>query len=179
MASLEEVAAASKASQGKEELLWLLEIVDRIKPRIIVELGVHLGHSLKVWQDAFKPELLVGIDHETNDILKAYINTNTLNAAIILGDSHQPETVKSLNEILDGREIDFLFVDGDHMYEGVKKDFQMYAPLVRKGGLIAFDDMDLFDNPSVEVFQFWQEVIKRWPYESMHVDSNGIGIIHV
>jgi hypothetical protein len=30
--------------------------------------------------------------------------------------------------------VDFLFIDGDHTYEGVKKDFEMYSPLVRREG---------------------------------------------
>ena len=37
--------------------------------------------------------------------------------------------------------MDFLFIDGDHSYEGVKRDFADYAPLVRPGGLIAFHDI--------------------------------------
>lgn len=37
--------------------------------------------------------------------------------------------------------MDFLFIDGDHAYEGVKADFEMYSPLVRKGGLVALHDI--------------------------------------
>jgi hypothetical protein len=33
-----------------------------------------------------------------------------------------------------------LFIDGDHRYEGVRRDFEMYSPLVGAGGLIAFHD---------------------------------------
>ena len=33
--------------------------------------------------------------------------------------------------------IDFLFLDGDHSYEGVRRDFENYAPLVRPGGIVA------------------------------------------
>jgi len=36
---------------------------------------------------------------------------------------------------------DFLFIDGDHTYEGVEGDFEMYSPLVRRGGIIAFHDI--------------------------------------
>ena len=36
---------------------------------------------------------------------------------------------------------DFLFIDGDHTVEGVTKDFLLYRPLVRKGGVIAFHDI--------------------------------------
>jgi predicted O-methyltransferase YrrM len=39
------------------------------------------------------------------------------------------------------KRLDFLFIDGDHTYEGVKQDFEMYTPLVRKGGLVAMHDI--------------------------------------
>ena len=64
-----------------------------------------------------------------------------------------------LLEILAGRPIDFLFIDADHRYVGVKKDYQLYAPLVRPGGLIAFHDIR--PNPkhsNIEVHRLWDEI---------------------
>jgi hypothetical protein len=36
--------------------------------------------------------------------------------------------------------IDFLFVDGDHNYEAVKKDWELYSPLLHINSVIAFHD---------------------------------------
>jgi len=47
-----------------------------------------------------------------------------------------------------------LFPDGDHSYEGVKRDFEMYSPLVRPGGIIAFHDTVFMDG----VRRFWAEL---------------------
>jgi predicted O-methyltransferase YrrM len=41
--------------------------------------------------------------------------------------------------------IDFLMIDGDHSYEGVKKDLENYLPKMRSGGLIAGDDAFVAD----------------------------------
>lgn len=60
---------------------------------------------------------------------------------LIRADSHDIRTLDVVKRILGGHKLDFLFIDGDHTYEGVKKDFEMYSPLVRKGGLIAFHDI--------------------------------------
>ena len=38
------------------------------------------------------------------------------------------------------RPIGFLFIDGAHDYESVKKDYDLWAPLVVEGGIIAFHD---------------------------------------
>lgn len=36
--------------------------------------------------------------------------------------------------------LDFLFIDGDHTYEGVSRDADLWRPLVKPGGLIAYHD---------------------------------------
>ncbi|MGF7078030.1 class I SAM-dependent methyltransferase [Mucilaginibacter sp. UYCu711] len=36
--------------------------------------------------------------------------------------------------------IDFIFIDGDHNYDGVKKDWDAYKPLLKKGSLIVLHD---------------------------------------
>ena len=38
------------------------------------------------------------------------------------------------------RKIDFLFIDGDHSYIGIKRDVQDWIPLVKKNGIICFHD---------------------------------------
>lgn len=39
-------------------------------------------------------------------------------------------------------QIDFLFIDGDHSYEGVKTDFELYSTLLSDRGIIAIHDTD-------------------------------------
>ena len=59
---------------------------------------------------------------------------------LIQKDSHKDETMSLIMKYLNGNKIDFLFIDGDHTYEGVKQDFEMYSPLLNKNGIIAFHD---------------------------------------
>jgi predicted O-methyltransferase YrrM len=47
-----------------------------------------------------------------------------------------PEVTKLLN----GKEIDILFIDGDHSVGGATADYELYLPLVASGGFIVFDD---------------------------------------
>lgn len=39
-------------------------------------------------------------------------------------------------------QIDFLFIDGDHSYEGVKKDFDLYSNIITPKGMIVIHDTD-------------------------------------
>jgi hypothetical protein len=38
--------------------------------------------------------------------------------------------------------IDYLHIDGDHSYEGVKKDFELYSQIVSENGIITIHDTD-------------------------------------
>ena len=59
---------------------------------------------------------------------------------LIAGDSISDKTIDNLDKILENRPIDLLMIDGDHSYEGVKKDFELYHKKVRVGGIIIFDN---------------------------------------
>lgn len=36
--------------------------------------------------------------------------------------------------------IDMIFIDGDHSYEGVKRDWELFSPFVRQFGVVVFHD---------------------------------------
>jgi hypothetical protein len=36
--------------------------------------------------------------------------------------------------------FDWVYVDGDHSYEGCSRDLELYAPKVRSGGFLLVDD---------------------------------------
>lgn len=103
---------------------------------------------------------------------------------MIRRNSHDLTTLFELKKILGKRKIDFLFIDGDHTYEGVKKDFAMYSPLVREGGIIAFHDIVLGPSENVGgVRKFWDEIKKGYEYIEIVKDwkqgGYGIGVIYV
>lgn len=153
------IVSESKASQNKTELAKVLQYVSEINPKVIVEIGVHQGYSMVDWQKAFNPEIIIGVDND----LHALDLEATKNMLIVDGDSHSDEVLLRVKKYLRGHPIDFLYLDGDHTYDGVKKDYQMYSPLVRSGGIIGFDDIKLDSNHwrmnGVDVARFWNELI--------------------
>lgn len=48
------------------------------------------------------------------------------------------------------RYIDFLFIDGDHSYEGVLQDLEGWVPKVRSGGLVAGHDIEGKWGPNIK-----------------------------
>ena len=60
-------------------------------------------------------------------------------------------------------EYDLIFIDGDHSYDGVKKDFELYKELLSPRGFIVFHDIDpdhIFkgDKGGGDVWKFWQDL---------------------
>ncbi|MBA7713844.1 hypothetical protein ES703_122854 [subsurface metagenome] len=96
---------------------------------------------------------------------------------ILLTSDPAPECQMNVQKILNGSKIDFLFIDADHSYEGVKKDFTLYSNFVKKPGLIAFHDT----LDACGVNEFWSEI--RPYYRHMEIVEDykqrcaGIGVL--
>jgi predicted O-methyltransferase YrrM len=61
--------------------------------------------------------------------------------------------------------VRLLFIDGDHSYEGVTRDVELFAPLLQPGGLIVFDD---YHSDGVGVVQAVREhIIDTGDYEGL------------
>ena len=56
------------------------------------------------------------------------------------------------------KKIDFLFIDGSHIYKDVKKDFDLFFPWVKPGGIVAFHDVD---TKFKGVYKVWNKIAKK------------------
>lgn len=138
--------------QEKSEILSLLRSIEASKPATLLEIGTSNGGSLFLFARAAAPDaLLVSVDLPRGEFGGGYPRWRSIlyrsfakpsqRIRLLRADSHASQTKNSARAALEGRSVDFLFIDGDHTYEGVKQDFEMYGPLVRPGGLIAFHDI--------------------------------------
>jgi len=98
------------------------------------------------------------------------------------GNSHDKKHIEILKNIYKNK-IDLLFIDGDHTYTGVKKDFEMYSPLIRKGGLILFHDIAKHPKETeCNVHKFWNEIKNKYKHTELITSSDqkwaGIGILY-
>lgn len=64
------------------------------------------------------------------------------------------------------KDIRFLFIDADHSYEGVKKDFDLFAPFLVKGGILALHDIDEIGHPGV--VKFFNELTSTGEYHVIY-----------
>jgi hypothetical protein len=111
---------------------------------------------------------------------------STWGATVILGNSHDDhvfDMAEAWSLGLPLESVDLLFIDGDHTYTGVKMDYEMYSPLVRKGGMIVLQDIvPHTKHPDVKVDQFWNEIKGVHEYREIISEDGapwaGIGILY-
>jgi len=186
-------------SQKRAEITGLANAVRDLKPEVIVEIGTRKGGTLFTWCRYTKASKIISIDlpggihgggypHQKQKLYKSFVmDQQGREVALLQEDSHKEETLQKLKKELNGKKIDFLFIDGDHTFKGVKQDFDMYSPLVREGGLVAFHDIipNKTQNPdaaTIEVPEFWQSIKNNYRHkefiESPEQKSMGIGLLY-
>jgi predicted O-methyltransferase YrrM len=113
--------------------------------RCVVEIGVAEGGS--AWElrqviepsgtlylvDPYPPGALFGLNMARLVAERLVGNINRGNLVWIRQRSDEAARAWS-------RSIDFLFIDGDHAYEAVLKDWQTWSRHIRVGGVVAFHD---------------------------------------
>jgi SAM-dependent methyltransferase len=181
--------------QIADEIVPFLEYVARIQPKVVGEIGVKFGGNTFLFERAL-PDLqrLVGIDLHLQNVGKArYLAPDGLRLRFLEGSSYSQPMIDRVRKWLNHDRFDFLFIDGDHTYDGVVNDFISYYDMVRPGGLIALhdiapDEFGRFGRRSPEctsyggeVYLLWRRLRERFPHQefvqSWDQYGYGIGVI--
>jgi cephalosporin hydroxylase len=182
-------------SQRAYEFLQLVKIYKALKPMRVLEIGSQEGGTLYHWirnaergckvmvMDIFQ-NLPSGAEEELTKIWYGWAGKKA-DLHVYSGKSQEPGAVECAQGTLG--EIDFLFIDGDHTYEGAKADFLNYGPLVREGGIIAFHDLITPKHGRqnhIQIGKLWNEIkehgyVTRELYSMKDQDWGGIGVVYV
>jgi predicted O-methyltransferase YrrM len=179
--------------QVRSEIEALANIVTQYRPRIVLEIGTARGGTLFLWARLSRPDAtIISVDLPGGLFGGGYavwlmslyrrfaLPGQSLH--LVRNDSHKLETAERVKKLLGERVVDFLFIDGDHTYSGVKRDFETYSRLVRKGGMVALHDIArrLHQNRG-DVQGFWDEIKQRYPHRELIADPHqgwaGIGVL--
>lgn len=167
--------AEKRFGQDFEEFKLFLEFAGYffLSREIFNPLVVEIGTRRNRQKDYYKTFL--NAEHIGIDISDRYGTPD------ILGNSHDIKTFDALVKKTKDRNVDLLFIDGDHTFEGVKHDFFMYSPLVERG-IVAVHDIAC-ERKDVEVPLFWSNLIRsdhRYPILTIFnwraKDRMGIGL---
>lgn len=148
-----------RALQHRGEITDLARAVRRHDPETVMEIGSANGGTLYVWAralDGVRTMLSTDLDYRgRRDFLEYVAGRSGVSLRCIEGDSQSETTRRAVREALSGDAIDFLYIDGDHSYEGVRADFEAYEPLVADDGLIGLHDVE---TGGTGVPRLWDEL---------------------
>lgn len=118
------------------------------KPLVGVEIGVAFGENAKRILHALNMKMLYLVDpyvpyddgftSNTEFLLRGLGTVKRELAPLPNVTFIRKKSEDAVNDI--PNEIDFCYIDGNHSYEFVKKDIEMYYPKIKKGGVIGGHD---------------------------------------
>lgn len=77
------------------------------------------------------------------------------------------------SKLFKNNSLNFVYIDGNHQYEFVKKDIELYYPKIKKGGIIGGDDYYFCDESKASNFGVVDAVNKFFKNKNisfMHMD---------
>jgi hypothetical protein len=175
--------------QLRSEFTRLVDWAARFSPKVTVEIGSFCGATLLGWARVTQG-MVVSVDlpggfADQRQKLFRMLNHPGVRPEIftVLADSQLPSTRAQVEALLAGRQVDLLFIDGAHEYAAVRKDFDLWSPLVRSGGVVIFHDILEMRGSTYGVHLLWSELKRDFQTEEIVEDRNqngfGIGILHV
>jgi predicted O-methyltransferase YrrM len=165
--------------QVRSEILQLGKLLRESAPKRSLEIGTNYGGTLFLLCSVSAPNAqIISLDLPFGPFGGGYpkrkiplyrqFPRGRQELHLLRADSHAPETKERVLQLLGGEKLDYLFLDGDHRYEGVRSDFEMYAPMVRSGGMVAFHDIVTYRRETkCEVRTFWNEVKSRYEHREI------------
>lgn len=169
--------------QVRAEIAELARILQANPPKRSLEIGTNYGGTLLLVCRLSPPDAkIISIDlpygpfgggyPRRKGLLFRQFPRGSQELHLIRADSHSARTKERVLRILGEDRLDYLFIDADHTYDGVRRDFEMYGPLVRSGGIIALHD--IFEHQgqtACEVKKFWSEIKGRYKHQEIVADA--------
>jgi predicted O-methyltransferase YrrM len=171
------------------------ELIGRLRPKTIVELGTYSGSSLAAFCQAVEACGLdakcYGIDLWQGDIhmgrfeedlfqeVSAYMASNYPAIATLV----RKDFNEAVNHFEDGS-VDLLHIDGTHTFEAVSNDFNTWIPKMSDRGVVLFHDINVTVKNAGEkalqfgVRKFFDSVKAKYPhFEFAHCWGLGVLIV--
>lgn len=176
--------------QNHKEIIKASEFFKSLEVKNFMEIGTDQGGTFAIWSKLSQDGIRISLDLPHGQFGRSdynvdrrdlYLKSLGNNVTLIHGDSHDESIPEKIKYILSGELLDFLFIDGDHTYEGVKKDYDMYSRFVKSGGWIGFHDIkntEFHRNANCRVDILWNELEgEKIEFIDSNSDYGGIGFI--
>jgi predicted O-methyltransferase YrrM len=168
--SVRSIAKSALKSPLLAQLLFRL--VQKQKPRCIVELGTSLGITTSYLANAvFQGKVITfeGASEIAKVAQEVWSDQDIENVEVVIGDFDL--VLESRIGSLD--QIDVVFVDGNHRKEPTLRYFELLLTKVPDSGIMVFDDI----HWSSDMQKAW-DVIKNHPRVTISLDFYDFGVVY-
>jgi cephalosporin hydroxylase len=104
----------------------------------VLEVGILMGGSIKLWDDYFTNAQVYGIDITPYDEVWNEIKNKDSITLHTSTDAYKKEFVEST---LASKKFDILIDDGPHTLESMKSFLRFYSPLLAEDGILIIEDI--------------------------------------
>lgn len=174
-------------STWMDHLPFAYDIVEAIRPGLVVELGVYNGLSFFAFCQSMIENDIDGVAYAV-DTWEGDDHTDAYDESIYNGvHNHAHEHYRGITYLLRMRfeealqhfeedSIDLLHIDGFHTYEAVKEDFETWYPKVKPGGIVLFHDV-MARLKDYGAWKYFEELEAEHPETFKFNHGFGLGVL--
>lgn len=176
--------SSNECAFNKEECIALWELACSLpKGAMMFEIGIQYGRSTTVLGFAATEKDLefIATDNWKEDV-SSEARDHILNKMVLhkmrmhIWDYDSEWALKEFTKLYPEKKISLLHVDGNHDYEAVKQDCELWLPKVGLGGYVCFDDYGHDSLPGVyqAVSEYMKIHDKEWEFVGRFGNKLGI-----
>lgn len=140
--------------------------------KTLVEIGVFEGVNTRQFRSVMNAEgTIIAVDPYPRSFFNllgfawirriAHTEVGKVNRGKVIWVENLGKLAPKEERVMSHLPVDFLFIDGDHSYEGIKGDWEAWSDLIESGGIVALHDSFNGNQPRIGSEIFTQEVILK------------------
>jgi predicted nucleic acid-binding Zn-ribbon protein len=167
-------------------LPFAADLIDALKPSLLVELGTHFGESYFGFCQAIQAQGLdcraFAVDTWMGDSQTGSYGPEVFEEVSAYNAAHYQsfstllrKTFDEASPLFGDETIDLLHLDGCHTYAAIQHDFTTWFPRVKPGGVVLFHDIAVRTG-DFGAWKLWEEVSSGFPSFAFQHDC-GLGVL--
>ncbi len=170
-----------------DHLSFAYDLIETLRPEIIVELGVYNGLSFFTFCQSMIEHDIEGVAYGV-DCWEGDEHTDAYDDSIFQDvNEHARDHYRGMTYLLrmffnealqhfNDDSVDLLHIDGLHTYEAVEEDFTNWYPKVKPGGIVLFHDV-MAKIKDFGAWKFWEELEGKHEETFRFNHGYGLGVL--